>query len=262
MPLFGRSRPDTLRAQVGDVARDLVSIEVNTILKENMTAARMPGVAAALLEIADRYLDWLHRFRVHLEPVWAAQRPTGDAAWPRLPAPDPNAIRVPMPSPLTFGLTFERLGEIARQLGERPSDVPVPGVTGADRFVLHRIERNCTALSALLMRHPGYADREVSVGDAEIDADSFAPPMTTRDLLIVRKIWEVGTEEIVAQTVVTLDGDVTSRLGRRLTDAAGITGEARTLVMALHDRSLDTAMGNWHALARAAASVVSGIVRG
>jgi len=59
--------------------------------------------------------------------------------------------------------------------------------------VLRRIHRNCQSLCRL----PG--------SDSTIE-------LTPKELLCVRKVWEIGTERVVMQTVVQLDGDIVNRI--------------------------------------------------
>ena len=54
------------RARLIEVAHNLLSLEVNTILKENMTGERMPPLPHALLDVAGEYARALLRDGVRL----------------------------------------------------------------------------------------------------------------------------------------------------------------------------------------------------
>lgn len=63
--------------------------------------------------------------------------------------------------------------------------------------------------------------------------------LTTDQLALLRKIWEVGIEEIAMQTVVQLDGDVVTRiLGK-------YAREDFAILHKLHNQGVSTALGFW-----------------
>jgi len=119
--------------------------------------------------------------------------------------------------------SFDKLREAAEidpdfEASEAPESTP----GSARAVILRRIWRNCWELSRIL-NQPG---------------NKLAPD----DLLAVRKIWEVGTEVIVMQTVVQLDGDIVTRIDR------AHVGSSNAPVQQLHKAALETAMRHWQFL--------------
>jgi hypothetical protein len=74
--------------------------------------------------------------------------------------------------------------------------------------------------------------------------------MPPSDFLAIRKVWEIGTAEIVAQTVISLDGDVVTRLTPAL-----LRAEARPLAD-LHQRGVETSVDYWNAMVNTLVTVV------
>ena len=60
--------------------------------------------------------------------------------------------------------------------------------------VLNRVRKNCISLCTLL------------------EKANPSLELTPAELIQVRKIWEVGTERVLMQTVVQLDGDIVTRI--------------------------------------------------
>ena len=64
----------------------------------------------------------------------------------------------------------------------------------------------------------------------------------------IRKIWEVGTETVLVQTAIQLEGDVITRIAQQLAD--NDPGN----IMKVHQQSIETAMGMW-------SSIIDAVIR-
>ena len=78
--------------------------------------------------------------------------------------------------------------------------------------------------------------------------------MPLSDLISVRKIWEIGTEQIVAQTVVQLNGDVLTRVQEWVREPGAET------LFAVHRQSIDIAVASWRHLLDVVAEVAGSAV--
>lgn len=67
-------------------------------------------------------------------------------------------------------------------------------------------------------------------------------PLTTDELVTIRKAWEIGTEVIVMQTMIQLDGDVVTRI-----DPAYVTAEKET-IRRIHSDSVTLSLKAWDQL--------------
>lgn len=253
----GRS---SVGAQLRELAGDLVTLEINTIVKSNMTGERMPTVPNALVDIARDYVRVFGDLRADVGAVLEHD----GAGWRDLrvalrPAEGAAAARPAVPERVAFGLLFERLRWAAKHTRHA---FPASGrpIAERDLHLLQRIEKNADALRSLLDRYRGLRDTEVTIHDIRSDAAQFLPPfeLTARDVLIVRKIWEIGTEEIVAQTAFQLDGDIVTRISPSLT----ADRERAEQILKIHQHDIEASVGYWRAIVDAALAVVQGITGG
>ncbi len=245
----------------GDIARDLINLEINTIEKENMTAQKMPSWPHALLDISNDYLNSMIALGLDPRPYWG----TDDKGQPELlkiPKPDAGqnveiwTDQKPVfdSSQLRNGYRdFGHLRWLAIGLANNPD---VAKRLSADERathmqVLERITRNCDELREIVIRlapegsrdgiwndYIGKTRREVITAIRK----KAPPPLDVADATRVRKIWDVGTERVALQTVIQIDGDVITRVRADLADA-----EANLLYQA-HLQGIKTSVESWRFL--------------
>ena len=175
----------------GDIVRGLISLEVNTIVKEGMSATRMPAPDVAMCEIATRYATWLQ-----------------------------NHGRQPLtPSPPVKKEDFDSLASEAAAVRK------LPGVTEGIAVMSTRIERSSRHLS--------------SIYGKLVDQKAGPDP---DELVQLRKIWEIGTEEVVVQTVVWIDGDAVQRIHPAYAD------KSHEQLLAIHAASVGVSLSYWKSL--------------
>ena len=95
------------------------------------------------------------------------------------------------------------------------------------------------------------ADISASVGAASEDATE--PVMDADAATRLRKIWELGTDVVVAQTVVHIDGDTVTRL------QGGLGEGERAFLLEIHHQAVTTATSQWKALFEAFQALVGGV---
>ena len=95
--------------------------------------------------------------------------------------------------------------------------------TQAAALLAKRIKTNCGQLIAIL-------------------PELLVEKPTPQRILQLRKTWEVGTEEIVMQTVVFLDGDVVQRVRPDVVRS--------DLLLPIHQMGVKTSIDAWNTLAR------------
>jgi hypothetical protein len=206
MPTFS---PKDLAASLEDLTAGLFALEVNTILKANMTGQRWSSADSGLVDVRDEYAAKL----VDLGARDAAASFKGPATAEQLGA----------------------LDEDARKAMEKTKDERA-------YLMLARISDNCATLARIIRARDADANKQISV----------------EDFVTLRKIWEIGTEEIVMQTVIHLDGDVMTRVQPHW---AGPEGQG---LLAIHNTSVTTATRFWKLLVdtlRAFAESVVAVVK-
>lgn len=226
MSLF-RRKPAAIGDQIKTVLESLCSLEINTIVKDNMTGQKMPPPERALFELAEHYDCKLTELR---SPRIAAPGVTGGPA------------------------EFARLrARAAAVIHAWTSDPAVAEDQRADLMLLYRIRDT----SAQLMRiFEAAARRGSRVGDHTADdVDDHPVELTADEIVVLRKAWDLDLEQIALQTVIHLDGDVMHRVSPRCTN-----GSAASLLSA-HDAALRTSITYWKTLVEIVGDFLGGIAR-
>jgi hypothetical protein len=224
--------------QLRGVVEDLLCLEINTVVKDNMTTCRMPSPLHALLDIAQEY----DRAIGDRDGALNGAKDRGEAC----------ALTVNPKGPEDVGEvgTFQVLrGRAKRALAADPSD-------HKRQILLSRIKDNCDILKMLLgkisLDHPA-----IHQGDwtrARIIQDGRRIELSPTERATLRKIWEVGTEEIVAQTVISLNGDVVQRVASAL-----LCHPQGASLIAIHRGATDVSIAQWHHLVLLVKDVFSGM---
>jgi hypothetical protein len=233
------------------VARSLLNIEVNTILRDCMTGEPMPPAPHALLDIAGWYAQELCKLGVNL-PAWfmtgTASLEELDPPWEKSPAPVSEQLTV---SPDTFDrLRWAAKWALAR-LDRAPSPVP-----DGERALLDRIVNNSDSIKEMFKRFDaGFNNqflnrKRTDLADMTIRRQSYM--LQPEDIILLQKIWDIGTEQIAMQTIVLMTGDVTTRLQQAL------TGPRAELLFGIHRQSVEVSVGRWKVLLDAVVEVAKG----
>ncbi len=240
---------------------DLLNIEVSIIVKPGMTARKMPQPVHALLDIIGDYDSYLCIVGNELNRAWPLS--TDNPVQVR-PSVEPSDTKKPHPrtgwdGKLTTPLETASVDDVVStaifdRLRERAVEAEAvyrhtlgrPDARPSERGVtLKRIFRNCDQLKGILER-PAVA---AVVGDG-IGRDASPAPdlhLTSDEIITLRKVWEVGTETVVMQSVAQLDGDIITRIQQ------GRESTSDQAIHQLHRQSLESALEHWKFLGETAA---------
>lgn len=236
MPTPQRSSIALLRERLDQLAGDIFALEVNTVIKPNMTVTPWPGAAGGILDIASEYSEQLS---VLLELLEA--RAPGQAGLAELHAQRSDPANLSTFMLLRFDTLRERASRLCAALQDavgvtRQHNGPT-GELERGVWMAARIRENSAQIKGLVAR----------AGGAELtltrdDPASATLELPARDMARLRKIWEIGVEEVVAQTVIHLDGDVVLRI------QPDYALPEKREVMQLHNTAVQTAVGFWQTL--------------
>jgi hypothetical protein len=269
--------------ELGALGRDLLTLEINTILKDTMTAEPTPPWPHAVLSLLREYAGFL------ADRGWPVMRYIGcdGATWATLPEREAQARPWQAlgdgPAELDRGVLRLDLASVDRLRWAARGCSLALQVTegGATKAVIaDRIVGNCDELKRILRRAgdtlgfaeggwtaalrvdedalktcaapsgPSRGDLIALFGDPA-RAERILAALELRDTATLRKMWEIGIEEVVAQTVVQLDGDVVTRFRR------GLDGPGGGLpVMEAHRMGVDVALSSWRHLVDTALRLV------
>ena len=85
----------------------------------------------------------------------------------------------------------------------------------SDIYMLQRIRNHSDRLALILHGDDDAASNDLSrlkIAQGYRSGELQPLNLQREDFVLIRKFWELGTEEIVMQTVIELDGDVTTRI--------------------------------------------------
>lgn len=216
------------RGKLGRIVEDITSLEVNTILCDGMTGERMIDPRRALFDLGVEYIDALRRLV------------------PGFQAPPQTLTADPICGSREVFRALHRAASDALQAAESDGRELGP----RDRTILVRVKVQSGQLVALFDRlkaargapsAPDAIENELSRTVIDGEGGSKPPPLTLTldDHMLLRKTWELSTETIAMQTVITLDGDVVSRIQRDYAD------ERYAVVHRIHAEGLRVALASW-----------------
>jgi hypothetical protein len=236
-----------LRHRFREVAQHLLTLEINTIVKDNMTARKMPPIPIALLEIAAEYywfIDDLNRF------------------W-QVPEVAEHLVGLEPENRRNHPETFDALREASTQLMDVMRAAPKAAPETDDRraceyVTLERIYRTASLLPRMLKQLEA-ANPNASLWNArrqellEIYESAATIHITIQQLSFIRKAWEIGVETIALQSTLQLDGDIVTCIQK---------GYANATHKALHDMHLGVtrlSIDTWETIVRLVIDLLSGV---
>lgn len=262
------------------VAEDLMYLEVNTIIKSQLSGQKMPDSARrTLYEISYTYSEELKKIGQRILDEDSTlfkldQGFRGEMNW-------------------TFGglASFEELKSRAKSAinwvnkNERINRRISKRELSRDLQMLQRIQDNSHRILGIFFRlHKTHLksansqsiesisraskkddelikeliNRKASSGNNSSDLDSVAwnndiesyeinnlinhdkdLKLDVRELMVIRKIWDIGVEEILMQTIVGIDGDVTTRI------LESFAASPDSTLLKVHDEGIKSSIGFW-----------------
>ena len=251
------------RQNLTEIGRDLLAMEISTIASGTITGRKMPGFPHAIIDVLMKYSDWLGRKgELDMNAILGLNNRLTEAEL-RVATGERGSARVAMTNGLRHieqvRLTAKLLANdrVMKRLGRDPLSEECRGVA-------HRIRRSCDQLKPIVeqfrddqawrgylvnaanarngdFHKNDYGATRADIAAQRTDAKPY-PRMDSDAAIRLRKMWELGTDEIVAQTVVQIDGDTVTRVQR------GIGDRERSYLLEVHSRSVRIAVGQWKTL--------------
>lgn len=204
------------RNVLGRILEDIVTIEINTIVCNGMTGEQMVDPRHALFDIGVEYIEALRKLGADLDSL-------------------PDTCKKDDKPVCGSKDVFSKLYEIARDFESTQTHTTC---TPRQVTLVNRIKVKSGQIVALFDRLKGETN-EFS-RSAMNDPDTKKPMVLGHDdRVFIRKIWELGTEEVVMQTVITLDGDVVSRVQR------DFASKDHDVLHRLHGEGIKIALSTW-----------------
>lgn len=259
---------------IRNLASDLLNLEVNTIIKDNTTSGKMPAKKRiALLEIADMYREKLVQYGVC---EYATQENTDTS--------NNQLIKWRFGGEFSFkeikNFAEKEVGLIHKKIDE-PSitEVKKKALEGKLK-ILNRIVRQSSSMIGMfkIRRLTFKVSKETSKNDDGLfntfykggeqkDYQPFVSQMKSAtwnndislsdinssddiqlapdQITLIRKAWEIGTQQVLLQTIIQLDGDVTSYLTHEFLRQPE---DSKRMLLNLHNDAIGTSTAFWSTL--------------
>jgi len=239
---------------------DLTHLEINTIIKDNMVASTMPrNIRKALWDLAAGYdkalTDYRDKYKEYLDKV----NPETLKLYNEYSA-DPWKFA----GRWSFSVLMKRasaLSDIMREILEDDLYAK-PEVLEQDITVVNRkrifsnelvnIFEGMAANQNVSPSKPAYVDPNTGDLDSvawnnDIHLKSMTGitqelPITASDRLVIKKAFDLGSESIVMQTIIAIDGDVTNRIMK------AFALNPNQAVIQIHDSGVKDSVGFWKSL--------------
>ncbi len=156
------------------------------------------------------------------------------------------AVRELQKTNATTSFSREAFAQQAEQFVKEYIDKHSVNIQDMDMENLEEDARFAFAQTSEVWNNDITRERMQNVPDLDLD---------TAQLTTIRKIWEIGTEEILMQTVIQIDGDVTTRIAERLMQDNKTIEYQRALVFKLHDQAVSTSVNFWANLIKTISSI-------
>ncbi len=208
--------------KVKKVVRNLTHLEINTIVKPNMTGRKMPDPRHALIEIAKRYIQKLAS----------------------LGYPVNNSKNIKPGSYKSFDIIREKADKAIKAYEKKSSKGKPDEHDEIDFVMLLRIKTMSDQIKGMFndlrQRNPEAWDNNYSHDEVE---DKHPPlPLETDEVVLIRKIWEMGLEEVAMQTIIQIDGDIITRVQAKYANAES------SVIHKIHNESIGMSLKVWGGL--------------
>lgn len=270
-----------LRQIALSIAQDLMTLEVNTVLKPGMTARKPPAYPLLLREIAEKYVSVLMQF----ETGPALQTPNSGEApkisdalsdltsrFPKVEGHDDQSLADAIYNlhPPTDAASFEKKIDTQQQPSVAATSDKKAKKYPDDYVGVHLwidVFDACAEVAEKLLTHTPAESRAhaplrriaresrwlqaflrwqhlpAPSLDKNLPAQGRGMDLQPEDRMHLRKIWDLGGERVVMQTTIHLDGDVLNGI-----DPALLLHPQFEAVKALHADGVGTALTHWRAL--------------
>ncbi len=219
------------------IAENLLNVEVNTILSPSITGEKMPPPEHAVVDMAFTYDEQLLKMGIPRDST------KGDP-------PSPKG------SPAEFGRLGARAASAAAPLEQQLTNgAKLSEEQGEHLNTLWRVNRYANQLMGMLHDYETRSGTHIPDDLDHSRAHGFHLELLPDELVVLRKIWDIGLDRIVLQTVIQLDGDVISRIHTDLAEPS----PRNERLLNIHNGSVSASIAFWQQLVNLLGSFLKGV---
>jgi len=256
------------------LAGDLLQLEVSTILVENTTNEKMPSSRRkALLDIASGYRAKL----AELGFICYEDGTYEEKAKFRLK--EPLKLQWWYGGEFSFVEIMHSCQFILEKIDERLPQLQKPEHIQELRSIRKLVERfaaNSSGIIGMFKKRRATYQKQIEAGEDGFSTErviggiinnKYASQIFSKgwnndvslsdinkmedmelypeEITLIRKVWEIGTQQVLLQTIVQLDGDVTSYIATPLLE---MHQTLQNLILGIHNDAVATSTRSWSAL--------------
>ncbi len=246
--MFGDTKK--LEAKVSSTLYDLTHLEINTIIKDEMSASKAPASPRLLLH---SLATTFHLKLLSLGDKYNAFLQPGSSS-------AVNPFRGESVYAGSGYNSFKELSDRAEssitKLNENKAMIRIPDDTlNSDIMMLQRIHNICDDIRRILKMEGVDLFRENTAFNFDnadnvkefrnmpaSKADAYELNLDLRQLMVIKKANDIGTEQVLIQTVIGMDGDVTTRISKSFAE------QPITIIHQVHQQSISISVEYWKSL--------------
>ncbi len=213
----------------GKMLDDLTTLEINTIIKDGMTASVPPeNIEKTLKELLDRYKDRMELIVYNNSDVFDSN----------------NGFNTSFSDHRSIKTFHEHLTkckqkiDISVRAGMRIDDTDYTRINRMISFCRFIQERSENSVHGIRLRNP-------EGNETLYDTDLTKEPeiiIDTRDMVRINRFYDLGTERIIMQTRFGIDGDIVTRIEE------DFSNKPKKLVTDIHEAHTNLSVNYWKSL--------------
>jgi hypothetical protein len=262
-----------MSSAIKKLASDLLRLEINTIFTENLGGTKPNNFRRLLCDLAEDYRIKMGRYEAYLtgaEPPSENREVQGYVKY--------NGGREAYKELLQKS---EYLWEIYQEMANTTPPTEETAKAKSRLLLIGRIYDQCHSILDVFkhLKEEAEATRAelTANGVTEIDLAEYPNLLWDNDydvevihktkdyelspdqMAVVRKAYEIGTQNILLQTVVQIEGDITSYVTTRFLD---METPEQEMIMKVHETAMNTSIRLWQYLFQTIGSLVGGLAGG
>lgn len=257
--------------KVKSVLDDLTHLEINTIVKPDMNATKPPRSPRLLLfGLSKRYHEKLMKMGGKYAPYYPEDKQLNEGLFRGKVTFEGSGYQSFRELQIRAEKTYKQLSEDKKLILSEDMESAETGAMdlNGDISLLFRIYKNSALIRDMLKLHG--ADKLEMNEDGNFDnkenleafrqgrgtSDTHELSLDLNEIMQLRKMYDIGTERILMQTRIGLDGDVTTRIAERFAD------RPVEVVNVLHHEAINISVRYWKGLIDIVKNLGSALIHG
>jgi len=261
--IFGEK--NKLAEKVSSTLSDLTNLEINTIIKDEMSATKAPASPRLILHslagkydlklisMGDKYAQYLAEYTKIGENLFRGERVkegSGYAAFLELSERAKTSIELLKENRTRLPIPFDQVDAdimMLKRIQTISNDIRrILKMDGVDPYEIHIKKTGKSEApskkdnKAFDFDIPETVDTFRTMKSSE--ADKYELNLDLRQLLVIKKANDIGTERVVLQTIIGMDGDITTRISK------GFAEQPITFINQIHHEAVGISVDFWKTL--------------